>query len=302
MNSFAIARASVRTTAALSPALGAAAAMRLFFETRPRMPVRSADAATHERAVRGAISLRGRRVATYHWGRGLQTVLLVHGWRGRASQFAPLVRELVSEGFQVVAFDAPAHGSSEGRRADIRDWIDAIRRLETGHGPFRAIVGHSLGAVAALTAVREGVRADAVATVAGADHPDAFLERFGDMLGLADDARRRFAALFPARIGADADTVSVRYDAAAHPLPSDVELLGVHDDGDRQVAAERSARLVAAHGDRARLLRTSGFGHARVLEADDTLDALVAFVHGGLAAVDAAWAAVSGTGVSRSPR
>lgn len=287
MNSFTIVRASVQAAAAVSPSLGAATAMRLFFETRPRMEVRPTEAATHASAARGAIRVRGERVVTYEWGRGLETVLLVHGWRGRASQFAPLVRELVSEGLRVVAFDAPAHGSSPGRRTDIRDWLDAIRQLEAMHGPFRLVVAHSLGAIAALTAVREGVRTRDVAVVAGTDHPGAFLDHFADLLGITGTTRRRFVAAFPSRIGEDATSLGRRYDAAAHLLPDGVGLLAVHDVGDRQVDAVRSEALVAAHGDRARLVRTSGFGHTRVLAADATLDAVTALARGGLAAVDA---------------
>ena len=64
---------------------------------------------------RERILLRGSEVVAYRWGRGERAVLLLHGWQGRASQFAPLVRELVAEGFRVTSFDAPAHGASGGQ-------------------------------------------------------------------------------------------------------------------------------------------------------------------------------------------
>jgi hypothetical protein len=48
-----------------------------------------------------------------------------------------------------------------------------------------------------------------------------------------------------------------------------------------------SLRLHEAHGERSRLLQTSGLGHNRILVADPVLDALVAFTTGGLSAVDA---------------
>ncbi len=79
-----------------------------------------------------------------------------------------------------------------------------------------------------------------------------------------------------------------RVDAVARPLPADVPLLVVHDRGDREVAASESVRLHAAHGDRSRLLLTDGAGHARVLGADATLDAVTAFATGGLPALDRA--------------
>ena len=54
----------------------------------------------------------------------------------------------------------------------------------------------------------------------------------------------------------------------------------------REVAASESVRLHEAHGDRSRLLLTDGAGHARVLGADATLDAVTAFATGGLPAID----------------
>ena len=69
-------------------------------------------------------------------------------------------------------------------------------------------------------------------------------------------------------------------------MPPDVELLLVHDRDDAQIAASESERLHAAHGGNSRLLLTSGLGHGRVLAAGQTLDAVSAFVDGGLAAVD----------------
>src|SRR6478609_3042547 len=118
---FAAARRTVAAASAVSPRLGGRVALGAFFATGRRMPVRADDIETHLRAQRGRVVVRGHDLATYRWGGGDRTVLLLHGWRGRASQFAPLVRELVAEGFHVVAFDAPAHGDSPGRNTDIRD-------------------------------------------------------------------------------------------------------------------------------------------------------------------------------------
>ncbi len=278
---------SARTVAAVSPTLAGDIAYRLFFTTSPRMPVREADAATHADARCGRITVRGLEVATYEWGNGPRTVLLLHGWRGRASQFATLVRELRAEGFRVIAFDAPAHGSSSGRSTDIRDWVDAAEQLQAEHGPFEAIIGHSFGALAALTVARSTVPTTAVAAIAGAAGPDAFLAQFAEDLGLDAATTARLSERFRRRLGMDQAAVSVRYDAAQHPLPADTALLVVHDRGDRRMPDHDSLRLHEAHGGRSRLVRTEGLGHTRVLSADATLDAVVALTTGGLEAVDA---------------
>lgn len=277
---------SIPSIARVSPTLAGDLAYRLFFTTSPRMPVRTADAPTHADARRGSLRVRGAEITTYVWGTGPRTALLLHGWRGRTSPFAPLVRELVAERFRVVSFDAPAHGSSRGRHTDIRDWIDAAEQLHATHGPFDLIVGHSFGALAALTIARAGVPTPAVVTIAGAASPDAFLAQFARDLDLDDRTAARLAERFRRRLDLDETTVSARYDAVAHPLPEGTRLLVVHDRDDRRMPDDSSLLLHAAHGARSRLLRTDGLGHARILSADPTLDAVVALATGGFDAVD----------------
>ncbi|MHA7133499.1 alpha/beta hydrolase family protein [Oerskovia turbata] len=285
---------ALRTTAAVSPTLAGRLALRAFFTATPRSQVRDADSATHHAARTTLIPVRGRALTAYAWAAGPGTrrdapaVLLLHGWRGRASQFAPLVRELVAEGARVVSFDAPAHGVSPGGPADIRDWVAAAECLATVHGPFDALVGHSLGSLAALTAARSTVPADRVAVVSGAGSPDALVTEFARELGLDAATRADLEARFLARLGEDRASATARYDAVTNPLPATTELLVVHDRDDRRLPDHDARRLHAAHPGRSRFLSTTGAGHTAVLSSDVALDALTAFVRGGLAAVDAA--------------
>ena len=280
--------ASLRAADRVSPALAAALAMPLFRQVRPALPVRPGDRAVHEHAARGTMTVRGREIVTYSWGRGAETVLLVHGWRGRAAQFGAIVRELRAEGFRVVAFDAPANGDSAGRYTDIRDYVAAIEESQQRHGMFRAIVGHSFGSLAALTAVREGTATRGVVAIAGMADARYLVDSFATRVGLGAASADALARDFARRVLPDVAEPYARFDAVADPHPAEVPLLVVHDRGDREVAASESQRLHAAHGERSRLLLTEGSGHSRVLAADATLDAVVAFVTGGLPALDAA--------------
>jgi alpha-beta hydrolase superfamily lysophospholipase len=242
----------------------------------------------HEHAERSTITVRGRQLVTYAWGRGPETVLVVHGWRGRASQFAPIVRELRAEGLRIVGFDAPANGDSAGRRTDIRDYLAAIEAMQQRHGMFRLVVGHSFGALAALTAVREGTATGGVAAIAGMADARYLVDSFADRIRVGAATADVLADEFARRVLPDVDDPYARVDAVARPLPADVPLLVVHDRADREVAASESLRLHAAHGERSRLLLTDGAGHARVLGADATLDAVTAFATGGLTSLDRA--------------
>ncbi len=265
--------AGVRAASAISPRVGGALAVRGFFATRPRMRLAARDAAIAADARREILRVGGRRVAVSHWGVDGPLVALVHGWRGRASQFAPLVPALRADGYRVVAFDAPAHGDSAGGPVDIRDWLAALDALQREHGRFRAVVGHSFGALAALSAARAGLETDAVVAIAGAGRPAAFLDEFARMIALDPATRAEFERSFLRRIGETSASATERYDALAHPL-ADTPLLVVHGDADRQVPLAES-RVLAEATPGSRLVVVREAGHTRVLAALETRDAVL---------------------------
>lgn len=278
----------IRRIDAVSPAVTGRVANIAFFATSRRMSVRDDDGFTHGAARRETIRSGAHSIATYQWGTGTRTALLMHGWDGRASQFATLVRDLVTEGWRVVAFDAPAHGDSSGRRTDVRDWVTAARHLAGTEGPFELVIGHSFGGFAALTAVREGVQARRVITISAAGSVQAFHDEFERMLRLSPRASAAFEQAFHRRLGISREEGVSRFDSLAHPLPPEVELLIVHDEGDRRLSVENAHALRRAHGERSHLLLTRGLGHNRILGADLVLDAALEFAADGLQGIERA--------------
>lgn len=273
----------VRAASRISPELGAAVALPLFRRVGKRAPVVAADLATHRAARRGTVRIPGIRgsgvdVVTYEWGAGERTVLLAHGWQSRASMFAPLIRELRSEGFRVLAFDGPANGDSPGRHTYVVDHLDVIRELSRREGPWHALVGHSFGSLAALMAVHDGIPATRVVGIASAADPRIFVDGFGEMLGLDAPTRDSLAARYAAHDFTGQPDPFERYSAALHPLPADTPLLLVHDRGDLRIPFTESERLLEANRGNARLLATEGLSHNRVLRADATLDAVMEFL------------------------
>src|SRR5690349_19300293 len=74
--------------------------------------------------------VNGRKVQAYAWGdESHPVVLFIHGWAGRATQFRKFFPVLLKAGFQVVAFDGPAHGKSEGKRTNILEFRAALEQM-----------------------------------------------------------------------------------------------------------------------------------------------------------------------------
>ncbi len=101
------------------------------------------------------ISFQHHSLAVYRLGHGPK-VLLSHGWSGAAAQLFPLMQRIAKAGFQAIAFDQVGHGLSSGQQSNLFLFIQAkqfmIDLLEK-EDEIKAIVSHSIGGVAALTAL-----------------------------------------------------------------------------------------------------------------------------------------------------
>src|SRR5919206_28760 len=89
---------------------------------------------------------------------------------------------LLDAGCSIVAFDAPAHGTSGGRLASVPLFAEAVAAVARASGA-RAAIGHSMGAAALALAVSRGLALDAAVLVAPPRAPDLFFERFCAALG-----------------------------------------------------------------------------------------------------------------------
>src|SRR5689334_378119 len=162
-NAVRLTKAALQAAFVLSEELGLRLAERLFTSPRRfRRPDReravlasgrefTIDVALHSPRWRG----QRQRVTAWRWGYG-PAVLLVHGWEGRGAQLGSFVEPLVRAGLSVVAFDAPAHGDSAGRRLYLTEMADCVVDVARAVGPLHAIIAHSFGAAAVLLAHHRG--------------------------------------------------------------------------------------------------------------------------------------------------
>lgn len=267
--------ASLRALARTAPPLAAEVATRFFFHVGPPAPVRPQERAAHDAARRTTIRHRrlastGREpvdVVVYTWGEpGAPGVLLVHGWQSRAAFFAPLVEDLVAAGLRVVAYDAPAHGDSGGRRRTIVDDVAIVHRLSDAEpGPWEGVVGHSAGALAAGVALADGAAARRYTSLSGLSASTALADGFFALTGLPRSLRPRFDDLARRRRFPDVPDIYERYDLTRRPVPGVVPALLLHDTDDRQVPYHHAELLLTAHADSAELVTTTGLGHNRIL-------------------------------------
>jgi pimeloyl-ACP methyl ester carboxylesterase len=249
-------------------------AERLFLTPRRPRRARSAEAvlATGRRRF---LRLCGEEVAVWSWGQGPR-VLLVHGWSGYGGQLSAYVEPLVDAGFSVVTYDAAGHGDSSGRTSslpELKALVAAVARA-TG-GPY-AVVAHSLGAAATALAMRDGLAVERAVFLAPPSDPTTATRAFSDFVGLPARAEARLMGRLEARFGVRLEEERVRLFAPRMRVPLHV----FHDEGDREVplsASEPYARLWPG----AKLTRTRGLGHHRILFQPEVVAQAVAFLKEG---------------------
>lgn len=99
--------------------------------------------------------------------------VLVHGWSANAGTVLRLGRPLLEAGFPVMAFDVRGHGSSDSAPfvtiRHYRDDVLAALRYAEAELPFarRVVIGHSMGAAAAVLATARGAPVHGLCLVAG---------------------------------------------------------------------------------------------------------------------------------------
>jgi pimeloyl-ACP methyl ester carboxylesterase len=200
-----------------------------------------------------------KRITAWTWGEGPR-VLLAHGWEGTARDMVPIANAIVQRGRSVTVFDMPAHGRSTGRTTTLIEMVDALAAVARATGTPDAVVGHSLGAAAAVLALRDGLSSSSVALLAPVAEPWLFVRRLSDMLGFSDARCEGLMAAIERRAGVGIQDI----DGADAARSLDARALILHDPADRQVPFSQAEALATAWKG-STLHPVTGLGHRRVL-------------------------------------
>jgi pimeloyl-ACP methyl ester carboxylesterase len=266
---------------AAPPLAGALAEVLFRTPHRHRAPAREADWLAGSRPL--GVRYDGETLPAWAWGEG-PTVVLLHGWEGRAGQMGALAAGIAAAGFRAVAFDAPAHGGSRRRLASLPQFAGALRAAAGEVGGAHAVVAHSFGAAAASWAVAEGLAVERLVLLAPALDLDVYMTGFGRLLGVRRATVDRMVARIERRFGIDWSVARRPALAASRRAPG-VEALVVHDEGDEETPWQGGAETARAFP-RGRLLTTRGQGHRRLLRDPSVVAAVAGFVAGASAAED----------------
>ena len=243
-------------------------------------------------------------------------VVLIHGFTQSSGSWpAPIVDRLRDDGHEVVAIDAPGHGT----RSDVHlDLVESARLVAAEHGPAD-VVGYSMGGRLALhvavhhpESVRRLVLIGATAGLESEDEraarrdADEELAQFLEREGLDAFLERWLRNPLFATLPADAASMESRRVNTVDGLAASLRLMGTgaqaslwdalprlrHDA--LVLAGERDEKFTAiAHrmaslwGGHARVEIVGGAGHAVHLERpDDVAERISRFLHAATSAAE----------------
>jgi pimeloyl-ACP methyl ester carboxylesterase len=214
-----------------------------------------------------------KEVVLYQYGKSENKILLVHGWSGRGTQLFKIADELLNVGYSTISFDAPAHGKSPGKTTIMVDFIAAILEIDKQFGPFEAAIGHSLGGMSVLNAIKKGLKVNHAVIIGSGDIVQDIMDDFVAKLKLKPSISVRLRLHFEKKYKEDMDSFSGFLAAKETTIP----VLVIHDNNDSEVPVKAGIHI-HKHLKNGELLLTNGLGHRKILGNHKVIEKTILFI------------------------
>ena len=218
------------------------------------------------------------------------TIICVHGWEGRGTNFYKFIPKLTEKGFRVLAPDFPMHGKTRGTETGCHAFGFALNCILNFIQTPAILLVHSLGNGANCTNyyISDDKTRNQIKGFVGIGVPDKFSDyiiNFGNMVGLDEYTNNLFLEKNSERLG-----IEVKYFVVSATIKYfNYPCLIVHDDKDKEVSIDwaiNSSKFIPKEfqtykiGDKEYpcLHKTSGLGHRRILRDDNVVEVVVDFI------------------------
>ncbi len=259
---------------AISPFLASRFAARLFLTPfKYSLPAREKEMDEKTVQTRHTIPAINREITVYEFGTSPKKVLLAHGWSGRGTQLAKIAEALLKAGYSTISFDAPAHGKAPGKKSMMPYFIESIHFLEEKYGPFEAALGHSLGGMSCLKAVKEGLDIKKLVIIGTANSVTNITREFTRSMKMNDKVARMMKCYLDKKFKEDMDNYSGVVSAKGVKIPT----LIIHDVQDIDVNVNAAYEINEVL-QRSELFITRGLGHRRILGNKNVINKITTFI------------------------
>jgi pimeloyl-ACP methyl ester carboxylesterase len=270
-----ILRAKLNMLAVLSPRKAAAQALKIFItpfrKSKKKMPP------IFEEAERVACKVDRYVIRGFRWNQNAgKKALILHGFESNVFNFEYYIRPLISKGYEVLAFDAPAHGGSPGKILSLPLYVKTISAIYTFFGPIDAYISHSFGGLAITHFLEEGHHDPhtKLVLIAPATETTTAIDSFFRFLQLGNGVRKEFDLLIKEMGGEEPAHYSLRRTMRR----IHAQTLWVHDENDELTPLKDAIRVKEMNLPQIQFIITSGLGHKNVYRDKEVREAIVEFL------------------------
>ncbi len=199
-------------------------------------------------------------------------VVLVHGWQSRGTalrQFVPVLHDL---GYNVVAFDGPAHGESSGRKNNLILMSQVLHQVIDQYEEVKGVIGHSFGGAASSYLLSNKLRdlsLDLLTFVATPTSIERIFQEFFDIVSAPERLRKMIVKDLEEKFELELDDVDT--DKTVQRVNTKQGVV-IHDERDRIVLPQNAEAILTSRPDFT-WLKPIGLGHFLPVKNKKVIDA-----------------------------
>ena len=217
-----------------------------------------------EKASSSFFSYQDCTIVHYQWGNSNRKILLSHGWNSKIADFRKMIEHLVEAGFQVEGIDMKAHGRSEGEHTALPEIIDILKGHYLKNGPYEALIGYSIGGLAAgllISELSEAMRPQHLIMIAAPPYTTFFFKKTIKELGFREKIYEKVAQQMEQVYGNHISHYDVRGKESAF---SSINMTFIYDENDTTIPFEKGLLLKDLFP-QGTFIHTKGLGHYKVI-------------------------------------
>jgi len=264
--------------AVVSPAMAADKAFDLF--TTPQYRSKKTPPDIFTKAERMQFVLNEKKVKGWRWNeRAEKKLLILHGYESSVRKFDHHISRAIKKGYGVYAFDAPAHGNSEGKRIHMLNYVEMIRMVEQLYGKMDAYLAHSFGGMSVCHYLEKAPHSKdtKVVLIAPATENVTAIDGFFKFLQLNDKVRNAFDQKIKDLSG----HFPTHYSIPRTMKHIKASVLWVHDEDDQVTPLKDVEKLILQQPPNVEFLITKGLGHNRIYRDNEVKRKIFSFLWAG---------------------
>ncbi len=221
----------------------------------------------------GGVLIKG-----YRWNHPQpKKALLLHGFESAAHKFEWYAKALVKKGYEVLAFDAPAHGNSGGYMTNALVYSNMIKKIIELYGPIDSYLAHSFGGIS-LSITMEDIphtEQNKIVLIAPATETSSAVSGAFKLLGITDKAVRKEMDNIIFNIDGKPTTW---YSIRRAVKNINAKILWFHDEEDDVTPYSDALRVKEDNHSHINFVTTKGLGHRKIYHDTDVKKQVLDFL------------------------